>query len=57
MAKKGENRVLVTLACSVCGEANYRVSRNTKNTTDKLKLNKYCPKCRKTVEHIEKKTK
>ena len=57
MAKKGENRVLVTLACSVCGEANYRVSKNIKNTTDKLKLNKYCPKCRKTVERVEKKTK
>ena len=55
MAKKGENRVLVTLACSVCGEANYRVSKNIKNTTDKLKLNKYCPKCGHHTEHKEKK--
>lgn len=57
MPKKGENRGLVTLACSVCGETNYRESKSHKNTPDKLKLNKYCPKCRKTVEHVEKKTK
>lgn len=53
MAKKGENRMLVTLACSVCKNKNYRVSKNTKKTTDKLKLNKYCPKCRKATEHKE----
>ncbi len=53
MAKKGENRVLVTLACSECKNKNYRESKNTVNTTDKLKLNKYCPKCRKTTVHNE----
>ena len=57
MAKKTENRVLVTLTCSECKNPNYRVSKNTKNTTDKLVLNKYCPKCRKTTEHKETKTK
>lgn len=57
MAKKTENRVLVTLSCSECKTPNYRVSKNTKNTTDKLNLNKYCPKCRKTTEHKETKTK
>ncbi len=57
MAKKTENRVLVTLTCSECKNPNYRVSKNTKNTTDKLTLNKYCPKCRKTTEHKETKTK
>lgn len=55
MAKKGENRVLVSLKCSECGEINYRVEKNVKNTTEKLHLNKYCPKCRKTVEHKESK--
>lgn len=52
---KTENRVLVTLKCSECKEANYRLEKNTKNTTDKLVLNKYCPKCRKTTEHKESK--
>jgi len=55
MAKKNENRVLVTLACSECKNLNYTVSKNKKNTTDKLKLNKYCSKCQKTTEHTEKK--
>lgn len=56
MAKKGENRILVTLTCSKCKNANYRVSKNTKNTTDKLKLNKFCSKCREVTEHKETKT-
>lgn len=55
MAKKNESRVLVTLKCSECKEANYRESKNTQNTTAKLNLNKYCPKCRKTTEHKESK--
>ena len=55
MAKKNENRVLVTLACNECKNLNYTVSKNKKNTTDKLKLNKYCKACQKTTEHTEKK--
>ena len=55
MAKKTENRVLVTLACSECKNHNYRVSKNTKNTTDKLNLNKYCPKCNENTLHKESK--
>jgi large subunit ribosomal protein L33 len=57
MAKKSENRVLVTLACSECKNHNYRESKNTKNTTEKLELNKYCNKCRKTTKHKETKVK
>ena len=30
MAKKTENRELVTLTCSECKNANYRVSKNKK---------------------------
>lgn len=57
MAKKNENRVLVTLTCGECKKANYRVSKNTKNTTDKLTLNKFCNNCRKVCEFKETKTK
>ena len=57
MAKKGENRVLVTLSCSECKTPNYRVSKNVKNTEEKLELNKFCSKCRKTTKHVETKTK
>ena len=48
MAKVG-NRQYKTLKCSECGEENYREQRNVKNTTERLELNRYCPKCRKTV--------
>ena len=55
MDKKTDKRVLVSLKCSECKEINYRVSKNTDNTKEKLNLNKYCPKCRKTTEHKESK--
>ncbi len=54
VAKKVGNRQFKTLKCSVCGEENYREERNVKNS-DKLELNRYCPKCRKHTTHKEKK--
>lgn len=54
MAKVG-NRQFKTLFCVDCKEENYRVDRNVKNTTEKLELNRYCPKCRKHTVHKEKK--
>ena len=55
MAKKGEARERITLVCSECKEENYRTEKNKKNTTDRLELKKYCPKCRKSVVAKEKK--
>ncbi len=55
MAKKGENRAPITLACSICGHLSRPTEKNKKNATEKLTLNKYCPVCRKTTEHKEKK--
>ena len=55
MAKKGEARGLVTLKCSACGEENYRISKNKKNTPERLNLKKYCSRCQATTEHTEKK--
>ena len=52
---KNENRVLVQLQCSECKEYNYTLSKNKKNTTERLELNKYCPRCQKTTAHKEKK--
>ena len=54
MAKK-ENREGIALQCTVCKEINYLTSKNKKNTPDRLELNRYCPKCRKTVAAKEKK--
>lgn len=55
MAKKNENREVINLQCSVCNHILRPTEKNKKNTTDKLLLNKYCPKCRKVTEHKEKK--
>ncbi len=54
MAKVG-NRQYKTLVCTECNEENYRVEKNVKNTTERLELNKYCPRCQKHTVHKEKK--
>ena len=54
MAKK-ENRSEVTMRCSVCGYELRPVSKNKKNTTDRLELNRYCKVCGRTVLAKEKK--
>jgi large subunit ribosomal protein L33 len=53
MAKKGEHRATLGLVCSVCKSRNYITQRNKLNTTDKLKLMKYCKHCKKSTEHKE----
>lgn len=55
MAKKGEARERITLQCTECKSENYRTEKNKKNTTDRLEINKHCPKCKKTTTHKEKK--
>jgi len=53
MPKKGEHRIKVGLVCSVCKNRNYVTSRNKLNTTEKLKLKKFCAFCKKVTEHKE----
>lgn len=52
MAKKGARQIL-GLVCTVCKSQNYVSEKNKTNTTDKLKLKKFCPKCRQTTAHKE----
>ncbi len=52
MAHKS-NRLIVGLRCSQCGSLNYISERNRVNTTAKLSLKKYCPKCKKRTLHQE----
>ena len=54
MAKVG-NRQNKTFKCTECGEKNYRESKNVKNTTSRLEISKYCPRCRKHTIHKEEK--
>jgi len=53
MAKKGEQRALLALVCTVCKSQNYITTRNKINTPDKLKIKKYCKRCKKRTDHKE----
>ena len=53
MAKSKKKSEPVFLACEECGTYNY-VLRH-KPGGEKLSLKKFCPKCRKHVNHKEKK--
>ena len=50
---KAENRQNKTWKCSECGEENYRNEKNIRNTTSRLELKKYCPRCKKHTIHKE----
>lgn len=51
--KKGEARILITLACTVCKERNYHSEKNKRNDPERLELKKYCPRCREHQPHRE----
>ncbi len=53
MAKKGEARGVITLSCTECKEENYVTSKNRRNQTGRLELNKFCPRCRVYRSHRE----
>jgi len=53
MAKKGENRAVITLACGECRSRNYTTSKNKRNDTARLELRKFCPRCRGHQAHRE----
>jgi large subunit ribosomal protein L33 len=44
-------RVIITLECQVCRERNYSSTKNKRANAEKLKLSKYCSRCRKHTEH------
>ncbi|MBE7713408.1 MAG: 50S ribosomal protein L33 [Cyanobacteria bacterium SIG26] len=53
MGIKGKNDRMVVLACEECKERNYTTTKNKKNHKERMELNKYCPKCKKTTAHKE----
>ncbi len=52
MAKKTK-RLTIQLQCTKCKEKNYTTSKNTLNQKEKLKMKKYCSRCRVHTEHKE----
>jgi len=53
MAKKGEARITIYLACTQCKERTYTSSKNKKNDPGRLELKKFCPRCREATLHRE----
>ena len=47
-------RVTFLMKCSECGEENYLTEKNKKNTTERIEIMKFCPKCGKQTLHKEK---
>ncbi|MCJ7744405.1 MAG: 50S ribosomal protein L33 [Dehalococcoidales bacterium] len=53
MAKKGDARTIINLACTECKERNYTTTKNRKNDSQRLELKKYCPRCHLHTLHRE----
>lgn len=53
MAKKGEARLVIHLACTKCKERNYTSEKNKRNDPERLELSKYCARCREHTPHRE----
>ncbi|MDO5018523.1 MAG: 50S ribosomal protein L33 [Lagierella massiliensis] len=43
----------VILECTECKNRNYTTSKNKKNTTERIEINKYCKFCKKHTPHKE----
>ncbi len=52
MAKKAI-RLVMTLACTECGERNYTSEKNRRNDPSRMELQKYCSRCRTHTLHRE----
>ena len=53
MAKKGDERKIIGLVCEETGLRHYYTTKNTMNTTEKLRLRKYNPALRKYTWYSE----
>ncbi|MDD5037891.1 MAG: 50S ribosomal protein L33 [Dehalococcoidales bacterium] len=53
MAKKGDARIIIHLACTECKERTYTTTKNKTNDSQRLELSKFCPRCRAHKLHRE----
>ncbi|MCC6960367.1 MAG: 50S ribosomal protein L33 [Dehalococcoidia bacterium] len=53
MAKAKGDRIIIHLACTECRERTYTTQKNRRHDTDRLELNKFCPRCRVHKAHRE----
>ncbi len=53
MPRRGDQRVLINLACTECRERTYHTSKNRRNDPERMELQKFCPRCRSHKLHRE----
>ena len=53
MARRRDNRLLITLGCGECRERTYATSKSRRNDPQRIELKKYCPRCRVHTLHRE----
>ena len=62
MAKNKGVRIVITLECTECrsnpakrspGVSRYTTEKNRRNTTERLELKKFCPRCKTHTAHRE----
>ncbi len=46
-------RKIITLECTECKERNYSTMKNTTNNSERIEINKFCPRCNKRTKHKE----
>ncbi|HEY2494189.1 MAG TPA: 50S ribosomal protein L33 [Paenibacillus sp.] len=46
-------RVMVTLACTECGDRNYTTTKNKRNQPERLEMKKYSPRLKRVTIHRE----
>ncbi|CAM4270829.1 50S ribosomal protein L33 [Paenibacillus xylanexedens] len=46
-------RVIVTLACTECGDRNYTTTKDKRNHPERLEMKKYSPRLKKMTIHRE----
>ena len=46
-------RDIIKLTCGTCSRANYHTTKNKRTMTEKFVIKKFCPACRKHLEHKE----
>lgn len=46
-------RVIVTLACTECGDRNYTTTKNKRTHPERLEMKKYSPRLKKMTIHRE----
>ncbi|MYE54848.1 MAG: 50S ribosomal protein L33 [Chloroflexi bacterium] len=45
MARRAENRIIITMGCVDCRDRIYHSSKNRRNDPQRLELKKFCPRC------------